>query len=562
MKNIRKSYKKLVGGALILLMMVSVFCVPFTSMAFAAGNISFTKNLPSEPQTLSGGSLVLSVEAKAADGAAIRYEWYKDGAAISGATSATYTVSTPGEYSVKAINQSNEGDFAESQTCTVTEPQSGNGQLYVAGYSVVDNLGNPILYLTPETHCKIVFLMVDGRVLDSDVPQGTDLKSYIHITPTSKAFSSCSNGDIWLDREAPVDGSLTYSLTFNDITYLDTTAQDNTLSFDVSVINNSTPGAPIANLPLTSVSQSIGQCSKSKDETVTSGAKPTFMVKDSNYGGGNIAAGQNFTLTLTSYNTSRSTAISDVVTTITLPQTLTLAAGSNTVLTESVPAGGSYQTTFTLQAQSSAETGVANVTVEYRYYIKGTDEQLTSSQLITVPIVQPDRFSFTSMDLPQEMYAGEENTITVNYVNKGKGILYNLTAEISGNINTPGQQQYLGNLNSGTEGSADFTIQTDQPGTVSGTITLTYEDVNGNEKKQTQDYSLTVSEMPTYDDMPDMDMDAMGDMDMQQGMPVWGWVLIGVGVVAVIVAVVVIVKKKKAKRRAELLAEDNDDEDF
>ena len=93
------------------------------------------------------------------------------------------------------------------------------------------------------------------------------------------------------------------------------------------------------------------------------------------------------------------------------------------MLTESVPAGGSYQTTCTLQAQSSAETGVANVTVEYRYYIKGTDEQLTSSQLITVPIVQPDRFSFTSMDLPQEMYAGEENTITVNYVNKGKGCL-------------------------------------------------------------------------------------------------------------------------------------------
>ena len=91
---------------------------------------------------------------------------------------------------------------------------------------------------------------------------------------------------------------------------------------------------------------------------------------------------------------------------------------------------------------------------------------------------------------------------------------------------------------------------------------MTYEDVNGNEKKQTQDYSLTVSEMPTYDDMPDMDMDAMGDMDMQQGMPVGGWVLIGVGVVAVIVVVVVIVKKKKAKRRAELLAEDNDDEDF
>lgn len=504
MKSIETNWKKLVGGAVAALMFLSIVCLAPLAVAFAE----------------------------------------ETGSSVAGSGSGSSSTTS---------------DSPES------EPSVSMGDLYIAGYSVVDDLGNAILYLTPDTHCKIVFLMVDGRIEDTQVPQGTDLKTYIHITPTSKAFSACSNGDIWLDREASVDGKLTYSLTFNDIAYLDSTAQDNVLSFNVSVINNSTPGAPeaFANIPLTTVSQAIGQCSKNQDETVTSGAKPTVMVKDSNYGGGNIAAGQNFTLTLTSYNTSRSTAISDVVTTITLPQTLTLAAGSNTVLTEAVPAGGSYQTTFTLQAQSSAETGVANVTVEYRYYIKGTDEQLTSSQLITVPIVQPDRFSFTSMDLPTEIYAGEENTITVNYVNKGKGILYNLTAEISGNINNPGQQQYLGNLNSGTEGSADFTIQTDQPGTVSGTITLTYEDVNGNEKKQTQDYSLTVSEMPSYDEMPGMDMDAMGDMDMpQQGMPVWGWVLIGVGVVAALVVVVVIVKKKKAKRRAELLAEDNDDEDF
>ena len=40
--------------------------------------------------------------------------------------------------------------------------------------------------------------------------------------------------------------------------------------------------------------------------------------------------------------------------------------------------------------------------------------------------------------------------------------------------------QYLGNLNAGTEGSVDFDIAPDAAGTVSGVITLNYEDASGN----------------------------------------------------------------------------------
>ncbi|MEG1322832.1 MAG: cell adhesion protein, partial [Ruthenibacterium sp.] len=156
-----------------------------------------------------------------------------------------------------------------------------------------------------------------------------------------------------------------------------------------------------------------------------------------------------------------------------------------------------------------------------------------------------------------------EGTLTLGFVNKGKGILYNLSAEISGNLENPSQMQYVGNLASGTEGSVDFDILAKTAGTVSGVITLTYEDINGVEKKQTKEYSAVVGEAPATDP----GMDGMGPMmpeepEAKKGLPWWGWALIAGGGLTAIVVIVKIIKKKKAKKIERELAEDNDDEDF
>ena len=157
------------------------------------------------------------------------------------------------------------------------------------------------------------------------------------------------------------------------------------------------------------------------------------------------------------------------------------------------------------------------------------------------------------------MYTGEENTISLGFVNKGKGILYNLSAEISGNLSKPGQTQYLGNLQPGAEGSVDFIVSADEPGTVSGTITLTYEDITGKQTTQTKEYSV---EMMQYEE-PIMDMPITDDPSMVEpessGMPVWGWVVIGLAVVVAAVVAVKVVKKRKAlKEQQELEDEDAD----
>ena len=454
--------------------------------------------------------------------------------------------------------------FAQVSSSSSSAPVLG-GSAYISAYNVTDDYGAEILNVFPGTKCNVTFLVVDERIkADEGWLSTTNLAENIRIKIAAGTWSSVTGGDIRIDRKESVGGKLTYSVTFHDTVYQGPT--DKNFSFDLSVVKKDASGRETsAGYAVTSLSQSIAQCSQESTSGAAS-AKPSVMVKDSSYGAANVNAGESFTLVLTSYNTSKTVGITDVTTTISLPTQLTLAGGSNTVLTNSVAAGASFANTFQLQAQSSAETGVVNLTVNYQFYIKGTSEPITASQLITVSIVQPDRFSFTNFEIPAEVYANEEGSITVGFVNKGKGILYNLSAEIAGNFENPGQNQYLGNLNSGTEGSADFSIKATQAGTVNGTITLTYEDINGAEKKQTKEFTLSVLEAQPIDPgmggFPGTEQPGMDGADTaKSGMPWWAWVLIALVVIVVLIVVIKIIKKKKAKKLAFALSED-DDEDF
>ncbi len=442
-------------------------------------------------------------------------------------------------------------------------PATSGGSIYISAYNIVDGTtGAEILNLYPDMKCMAAFTIVDERIIDADVPQNADMAQYIHARVVADNFTPVSGGDVRYTRRAAVDGKLSYTVSFNDTSYK---GVKNVFSFDLSTTTanqNSFPNAPIVTL-----SQTIAQCA-AKDGTTASTIKPTIMVKSSSYGDQpSINAGQKFTLNVTSYNTSKKEAVSAVTTTIELPKELTLAGGSNSVLTDTVAAGGSFTNQFALMAQANAETTVANVTVRYSFYTKDSAEPVSASQIIAVPIVQPDRFSFSNMEVPPELYLGEENTITLGFVNKGKGILYNLSAEIAGNLKNPGQQQFLGNLQPGAEGTADFVVSSDTVGTVSGTITLTYEDINGNSKTQVKEYSVTISEnqnnmgggMMGPGGMMPGDMGVDGEMPLDKGgFPWWGWVLIAAGVIAVIITIVVVLKKKKAKKLAAELAEDDD----
>lgn len=240
-------------------------------------------------------------------------------------------------------------------------------------------------------------------------------------------------------------------------------------------------------------------------------ATPYVIVSNYSYGG-QVTAGDTFPLSLTFYNTSRNLDVTNMMITITMPDAFMLTSSSNTFYVDQLDAQQSVTQTVQVTAKANAAPQSHNIEVSMKYqYI---DDHLVSrrdnstQETISIPVVQIDRFQVTGVDVSQEIYLNEESYLTVNFVNKGRSDVYNLSAQISGDIQNPGQQQNLGNLSSGSTGTADFYITPNGEGVCAGEVTITYEDTNMVEKTATIQWSTNA-----VDPMAGMDPGMMGGFD-------------------------------------------------
>ena len=241
-------------------------------------------------------------------------------------------------------------------------------------------------------------------------------------------------------------------------------------------------------------------------------ATPYVIVSNYSYGG-QVTAGDTFPLELTFYNTSRNLDVTNMMITISMPDAFMLTSSSNTFYVDQLDAEQSVTQTVQVTVKANAAPQSHNIEVSMKYqYI---DDHLVSrrdnstQETISIPVVQIDRFQVTGVEVSQEIYLNEESYLTVNFVNKGRSDVYNLSAQISGDIQNPGQQQNLGNLTSGSTGTADFYITPNGEGVCTGEVTITYEDTNMEEKTATIQWSTNA-----VDPMAGMDFGpGMGEFD-------------------------------------------------
>ncbi len=231
---------------------------------------------------------------------------------------------------------------------------------------------------------------------------------------------------------------------------------------------------------------------------------PYVIVSGYNYGGGNVTAGQEFTLDLTIENTSMIN-VGNMTMTISTPDAFTLVNSSNTVYIESLPANDTFSHSIRMMTRASAEPepAVLEVSFDYQYIADGTRKDVARSEKIAIPVSQRDRFQVEELVLPPQLWVGEEYDLEVKYINKGRSTVYNLSAALQGEgLVEPNQSENVGNIESGKSGTVDFFLMTDIPGTLSGNVVVTYEDVNMNEKTITLPYSIEVIGMdePVYED--------------------------------------------------------------
>ncbi len=225
-------------------------------------------------------------------------------------------------------------------------------------------------------------------------------------------------------------------------------------------------------------------------------AVPNIIIDQYGYGGKPVAAGDSFTLTTTFKNTGK-LPITNIVATINGGEVFTMNGSTNTLYFEQVDAGQTQNIKVPLQVISGSKSGAKALELTFKYeYIDGTTRKNGSADInLSVPVTQPLRFEISDPKTDKDAVVGEELTITADFVNKGKGDIYNVEAEIiADNMDFLSRKQYVGSVAPGNSGTIGLVVTPQKEGENTVTVKVTYEDDDQN--VQTEEYPVTIQVQP------------------------------------------------------------------
>lgn len=385
---------------------------------------------------------------------------------------------------------------------------------------------------------------------------GYDPEKFSVSTPSDSSFLAGNTTPSANAKIAPWEGK-GYTVELTGVYYVG--GNDNTLKLIVTQGNyNAILSCKIDNATIVPEKEN----DKKPDEETTA-AQPYVIISSYSYGKGDLVAGETRNITMTFRNTSKTMAVENMMVTMTLPDAMMLTSSSNSFYIEALAAEGTITKTVNVTVKSNAAAQSHSMTVDftYDYLDNGIRRNAKTTESISMPVLQVDRFTVTGIDLSQEIFMGEENNLSVNFVNKSRTEIYNLSAKLNcEGLSNNGEEQYLGNLASGTASSADFYITGNEKGELVGEVIITYEDTNMNQRTVSVPFTTKVTSYedawgpqgpvgPQNPDDPGMDP----GMEEPAGFP-WFWVIGGV----VVVAAGVFVYLKLRKNKKESVEEDED----
>lgn len=297
-----------------------------------------------------------------------------------------------------------------------------------------------------------------------------------------------------------------------------------------------------------------------KDEETIASPTPIVILSKYNYGGSSVAAGSSTNLSFSFTNTSKTIKIENVMVTVTGGQDLMLNGSTNTFYFESVAASGSKTVTVPMKAAQliSASAQGVQIAVTYEYVDQNARKSGNATLSLSVPLYQPDRFELSEPKTSYTGYVGEETSLTIDYVNKGKSAISNVEATISGDIDSPTPYQRVGTIDGGKNGTIAFAVTPQLEGENQVKIVITYEDSNGNTKERV--FEASVEAMAYEPSDPGMDDPGMIDPEPQSTFP-WKYVIIAAVAALIVLLIVLRIRKKKAKQKAEQALWDKWDEE-
>lgn len=291
---------------------------------------------------------------------------------------------------------------------------------------------------------------------------------------------------------------------------------------------------------------------------------PRIIIDSYSFGGSQVVGGTPFTLGMSFKNASKDVDITNLKITIqsssdsTSGGVFTPTASSNSFFVDTLPKSSTvYESIVLMPRQDAAPKSYGvDVMFEYEAMINGSLESFSSTEKIAIPLIQNDRFEIGEVEFWGQFYVGEYTDINISYVNKGKTTINNLEIKVeSEQLQAMEATTYVGNVESGSSDYFNTSVTALTEGDVSGTVTFTYEDANGSLVSIVKEFSGSAFD-PWANYEPPVYEEPIIDEPVDEGMPMWQMIAIGVAGVIIAGGGFFFMKKRKAKKLAADLEDD------
>ena len=261
----------------------------------------------------------------------------------------------------------------------------------------------------------------------------------------------------------------------------------------------------------------------------------------------NVSPGSEFVLTLHIRNTSNEpTGIAK----ITLGEArsgntggsvFSTADGRNAFIAQSIPANGEIVKEIRLLADSEAQAMIYSLPVIIEYE---DDEGIVSAvnANVAIPVRHEGRFRILTLDVPPSAAIGEAVPVSLEFANTGRINLDNMFISLEGDFDKENATFFIPSFAHGTSDFFHATLFPRTEGALTGKIVITYDDVNANEVRIEEAFSIEVTPAVAPVGMP-------GNPAGNLVQPSFPWLYVGIATIIVAVGIFFTVKKIKAKKR-------------
>lgn len=291
-------------------------------------------------------------------------------------------------------------------------------------------------------------------------------------------------------------------------------------------------------------------------EEDTPKGKPKLIIDKYNFEPKLVKAGQNFTMSLSFFNTNSTKTVKNIkifltADTVANPDTqssggsvFTPVDSSNTFYIDSIGPKGKIQKNIVMYTVPDAQAKTYTLTANFEYEDANGNEY-TATELIGVPVVQESKLEIGELGYMPEAYVGQSTPISVEFFNTGKVTLYNMMVKLEGDFQTENGQYFVGNFESGSSEFFEGYVIPSQAGELKGALVFSFEDSTGQMQEIRKEFTLNVMEMapqPEFPEVPPVDSEGGG---------INKWVWIGLGAAALVIIGVIVHRKRKAKKEIE-----------